>query len=241
MIRRVDAPDPEFTLSDQQLMEAASRYFRWQYELAAAQIGRRVLEVGCGVGNVTNLLQDRDLIFGIDVEPDCVRRHAERFSKRSNVISQCLDVLDPRFTALAEHDFDSIVCLNVLEHISDDRKALEQMHAVLSPAGRVILIVPAFESLYGPIDAKLGHFRRYSWNQLRQLASTLGFKITVGHYLNVVGFFGWWFNAHVLRKTEQSEKQIRFFDSWIVPTMSKIEGIVTPPFGQNIFAVLCKT
>lgn len=221
-------------------MEAAPRYFQWQYQLAEKQIGRRVLEVGCGVGNVTNLLQDRDLVVGIDVEPQCVKERTRKFSARANIISECLDVLDPSFLALEKYRFDSIVCLNVLEHVRDDRKALKHMHSILQPGGRVILIIPAFESLYGPIDSNLGHFRRYSKRQVAELAESLGFDLSVAQYMNFVGFFGWWFNARILRKTEQSEKQIRLFDSWIVPVQSRVEALLHPPCGQSVFAVLRK-
>lgn len=220
-------------------MQAASRYFRWQYRLAAQQIGRRVLEVGCGVGNVTNLLQDRELVVGIDVEPECINERRRKFSAPT-IISECLDVQDSAFLALEKYGFDSIVCMNVLEHVGDDRKALEHMHSILQPEGRVILIIPAFESLYGPIDSNLGHFRRYSKRRIRELTESLGFDMIVGHYMNFVGFFGWWFNARVLRKTEQSENQIRFFDSWIVPVSSRLEALMHPPCGQSIFAVLRK-
>ena len=238
--RNLELPNANYTVRDQQRMEAASRYFQWQYELAEHQIGRRVLEVGCGVGNVTQLLQDRDLVMGIDVEQACVQERALRYAGRANIVTRCLDVLDPAFTDLERYDFDSIVCLNVLEHVRDDAVALTHMHSVLRPGGRVVLIVPAFESLYGPIDANLGHYRRYSKRHLLQLAGSLGFETAVVHYMNIAGFFGWWFNACVLRKTEQSEAQIRFFDSWIVPVQSKLEALVRPPCGQSIFLVLRK-
>lgn len=236
--RKVDLPDPGYTVRDQRRMEAAPQYFRWQYELAAPHIGQRVLEVGCGVGNVTNLLQDRDLVVGIDVEPECVSARRSRFSGRANIHSELLDVLDPAFLDLEKYRFDSIVCLNVLEHVSDDRKALEHMHAVLHTGGHVILIIPAFESLYGPIDSNLGHYRRYSKRYIGSLAEATGFEIKAVRYMNFVGFFGWWFNAHVLQKTEQSEQQIRFFDSWIVPVSSRVEALLHPPCGQSVFAVL---
>ena len=241
MPRSIELPEADYTVRDQRRMEAASRYFQWQYRLAEHEIGRRVLEVGCGVGNVTNLLLDRELVVGIDVEPECVKHRAQRYSERPNVVSEHLDVLDPEFLSLAKYGFDSVVCLNVLEHISDDRKALEHMGSVLRPHGKIILIIPAFESLYGPIDSNLGHFRRYSKRHLTELARSLGFESVAAHYMNSFGFFGWWFNAKVLRKTEQSEHQIRFFDSYVVPLMSRAEGLIHPPFGQSIFAVLSKT
>ncbi len=238
--RKVDLPDSEYTVRDQQRMQAAPRYFQWQYELAEPHIGRRVLEVGCGVGNVTALLEGLDLVVGIDMELECIRERTRRYAGRANIFSEHLDVLDPEFPALGKYGFDTIVCFNVLEHISDDRKALEHMLSVLQPGGKLILIIPAFEALYGPIDSNLGHFRRYSKAGMTELAESVGFDQAAAHYMNFVGFFGWWFNARILRKTEQSEQQIRVFDSWVVPVSSRLESLLHPPCGQSIFVVLRK-
>jgi SAM-dependent methyltransferase len=149
-------------------------------------------------------------------------------------------VQDPEFLSLARYRPDSIVCLNVLEHVRDDLRALEHMRQVLEPGGRAVFMLPAFESLYGPIDRNLGHFRRYSKRSWRDLAARAGFRIKLARYTNPVGFLGWWVNAKILGKTEQSEAQIALFDSVIVPVMSRAEAWMEPPFGQSIFTVLEK-
>jgi SAM-dependent methyltransferase len=133
-----------------------------------------------------------------------------------------------------------VACLNVLEHVRDDAAALAHMHAVLPEGGRAVLIVPAFERLYGPIDERLGHYRRYSKKSLTRVAERAGFRAETLRYMNSVGFFGWWFNAHVARKTAQSEVQIAVFDALVVPVLSRVEGWMEPPLGQSIFAVLRK-
>jgi|SRR5688572_3404825 len=240
MRREPQLPDADYTIRDQQHMKAAIRYFHWQYQLAAPHLGRRVLEVGCGIGNTTQLLLDRDLVVGIDVEERCVDERVRRFSRHANVVTRMIDVVDPELLSLAQYRFDTVLCLNVLEHIRDDTTALEHMHGVLEPGGTVILIVPAFEMLFGPIDTKLGHYRRYSRRQIAELADAAGFECAVLHYMNVIGMLGWWFNARLLRKAEQSDAQIRFFDSWIVPILSRTERMVHPICGQNVFAVLRK-
>jgi SAM-dependent methyltransferase len=228
----------DYTIRDQQRMQRASRYFLWQATLASEHLGRRVLEVGCGVGNFTRHLLDRDLVVGLDVVEECVTRHNDTFSSYPGVESKQLDILDPAVLALREYNFDSIACLNVLEHISDDEQALRHMHAVLPPGGRAVFIVPAFSFLYGPIDRNLGHFRRYSTTSWRRLTRATGFREVVTRYMNLPGFFGWWMNAKVLKKTEQSEHQIAVFDSLIVPICSRVERVVSPPLGQSLFAVI---
>jgi SAM-dependent methyltransferase len=221
-------------------MKSARRYFQWQYRLAEAQLGRRVLEVGCGLGNFTQLLCTRDLVVAIDVESQCVEALAQRLAGHGNVIARRMDVADPAFVELRRHDPDSIACLNVLEHVADDRQALMHMHSVLPTGGKVVLIVPAFECLYGPVDKNLGHYRRYSRRALAHLAQSAGFQPIIIRYMNFAGFFAWWINAHLLRKTRQSERQIAIFDSLIVPVQSRLERLIGPPCGQSIFAVLAR-
>jgi len=231
---------PEYTVQDQERMSRARRYFHWQFRLAEAQLGRRVLEVGCGVGNFTRLLMGRELVVAIDVEQDCVAKLRESLNGHSNLLALSMDVLDPAFVGLAEHDLDSVVCLNVLEHVRDDRQALCNMHAVLRPGGKVVLIVPAFPCLCGPIDAHLGHYRRYSKQSLAGLARAAGLQPITLRYLNSIGFLGWWWNARILKKQRQSEFQIAVFDALVVPLLSRIEKRLEPPFGQSIFAVLVR-
>ena len=230
----------EYTVADQERMKRATRYFEWQAAMAKAQLGRRVIEAGCGLGNFTQHLLDREVVIALDVAPECVAHLRERFPEASHVRARCLDVQDEAFLDLTAERPDSVVCLNVLEHVRDDFRALRHMHAVLPTGGRAVFILPAFESLYGPIDANLGHFRRYSKRGWSELAQRAGFRVKLARYTNSIGFFGWWVNAKVWRKTEQSEAQIAVFDWLLVPVMSRAERMIEPPVGQSIFTVLEK-
>ena len=228
-----------YTVADQRRMSQAKRYFAWQSDLSKAQLGRRVLEVGCGLGNFTERLLDRELVIGIDIDPNCIAHHQSRFAGQPQIRSQVLDAFDPAFLRLRDERIDSIVCLNVLEHIEQDQTVLERMQQVLPPGGCVVLMIPAFMALYGPIDHHLGHYRRYTRAGLIETASRAGLRPRLLHYMNTVGFFGWWLNSK-LRRQEQSEAQIATFDNYVVPVMARLEGWVRPPFGQSLFAVLEK-
>ncbi len=233
-------PPTEYIVQDQERMHVARRYFRWQHQLAQQAIGSRILEVGCGVGNFTELLAHRELVVAVDSEPACIQSLVENLGARRNVMTAVMDITDPSFPELAKHRFDSVVCLNVLEHVQDDRLALANLAAVLPEGGKLVLIVPAFQGLYGPIDVRLAHCRRYSKRGLADLASSVGFETSVSRYMNFIGFFAWWFNARVTKRTKQSSFQIALFDVLIVPWMSQIERFVEPPVGQSIFAILTK-
>jgi SAM-dependent methyltransferase len=221
-------------------MTRAKNYFAWQGGLVSREIGRRVIEVGCGLGNFTGRLLDRDVVIAVDKEPACVTALQARYSGHSNLHTIAGDVVGQEFADLADFRADTCVCLNVLEHIQDDRDALDRMVSVLAPSGVVVLLVPAFPSLYGAIDANLGHFRRYSRASLERLAASAGLRIRKVHYVNALGFFAWWANAHIFRREAQSEAQIEMFDRFLVPIVSRIESFLPPPFGQSLFAVLQK-
>ena len=227
-----------YTLEDQQRMSRAKNYFAWQHRLIQNELGRRVLEVGCGVGNFTGKLLDRDAVIAVDLQPECIERIKLRYADRPNLHAVVCDVLAPEFRDLAKFNPDSSVVVNVLEHVQDDVAALQAVASVLSPGGVIVLLVPAFPALYGPIDRNLGHHRRYSRAAIRGLAQRTGLRIRKLHYLNSIGLFGWWTNAHILKRQAQSERQIEIFDRYLVPPMSALERVISPPFGQSLLAVL---
>jgi len=219
-------------------MAHAKNYFAWQARLILPELGQRVLEVGCGTGNFTQTLLDREAVIAIDNEPACVSRLAERFADRPNLQTRVASPCEDSFRELAHFRPDSIVCLNVLEHIEDDAGALRNMAAIV-PAGCVIvLLLPAFPALYGPIDRNLEHFRRYSVVSLKCLAAGINLTIEKLQYMNLIGFFGWWVNARILQRQAQSTSQIAVFDKWVVPLLSWLESRFPPPFGQSLLAVL---
>jgi len=215
-------------------MARATNYFGWQSRLVLPHLGRRIVEIGCGIGNFTGLLLDRELVVAIDVEAICVERLRERYPQRPNLHT----FVTEEIASLARFAPDSVVCLNVLEHIADDRAALHQMASILCPGGVIVLLLPAFPALSGPIDRNLGHYRRYTRASLEQLAGVTGLRIRRAHYMNTLGFFGWWVNAHLLHREQQSATQIAIFDRFAVPLMSRVEAVLPPPFGQSLLAVL---
>jgi len=227
-----------YTLEDQQRMSQAKNYFAWQHRLIGNELGPRVLEVGCGVGNFTATLLNRDAIIAVDVEPECIEHLKARYPAQDNLRPCVCDVLSPEFRDLAKFHPDSAVIVNVLEHVEDDTAAINAVTSVLTPAGVIVLLVPAFQALYGPIDKNLGHHRRYTRATIRRLAQQTGLRIRKVHYMNSLGFFGWWANAHILKREAQSERQIQIFDRYLVPPMSTIERLISPPFGQSLLAVL---
>jgi SAM-dependent methyltransferase len=238
--RQVLQPSPDFTLEDQMQMTRAGNYFAWQSRLLLREVGQRVVEVGCGIGNFTGLLLDRELVVALDAEPACVEELRRRYGPRENLHTLVCDASGPEFLALAQFRPDSCVCVNVLEHIEDDAGALTAMARILAPGGLIVLLVPAFEALYGPIDRNLGHYRRYRRAGIVRLAGQAGLGIRKIRYVNAVGLAGWWVNAHLWKRQAQSDAQIAVFDRLVAPLMERVEAAIPPPFGQSLLAVLTK-
>lgn len=230
----------DYLLEDQRRMAKAKNYFAWQGRLVLPEIGKRVIEVGCGTGNFTGMLLERESVIALDAEPRCIARLLERYPQARNVQACAFDMTSPRFRELSAFHADSCVCLNVLEHIENDSAAVRSMAEVLVPGGTLVLLLPAFPGLRGPIDRNLGHFRRYRKGDVQALAASAGLRIRKLHFVNSIGFLAWWANARLFRLQIHPVWQIVFFDRLIAPLLSRVEAVVHPPFGQSLFAVFEK-
>jgi SAM-dependent methyltransferase len=234
----MSSPLSEYLLADQRKMTLAKNYFAWQARLVLPHLGRRVVEVGSGIGNFTGLLLDRELVVAVDLDPAALGELRGRYGERGNLRTVPCDAAAGEFADVAQFSPDSCVCLNVLEHIGDDGAALRNMAAILPPGGMVVLLVPAFPALYGPIDRNLGHFRRYTRRALVAAAEGAGLVPRRLRYVNLAGWFGWWWNARAAGREAQSEAQIAAFDRWVVPVVSRLEELAPVPFGQSLLAVM---
>jgi len=219
-------------------MSAARNYFAWQARLVKPEIGRRVVEVGCGIGNFTQAMLDREAVLGVDIDGECLETWRSRYP---HLIPMLADVTNLPMDELGRFQPDSCVCLNVLEHVDDDAAALRAMASALPADGVIVLLVPAFQSLQGAIDRNLGHRRRYTRDSMTRLAAGAGLRIRKLRYMNLAGFFGWWLNARVLKREAHSKAQIAFADRIAIPLTSRLEALIAPPFGQSLFCVLTKS
>jgi SAM-dependent methyltransferase len=182
-------------------------------------------------------LIDRDLIVATDVYSPCVDYLKRRVGVGLNVVPLELDISDPAALELAKYEFDTVICLNVLEHVEDDLRALSHMQSVLKPGGRLVLLVPAFQFLYGTVDRSLDHYRRYTRKSLLPRMRAAGFEIERSFYMNVIGMAGWFLNNRVLKRREENADQIEMFDRYIAPVAERIEKIIPPPFGLSLIAI----
>jgi SAM-dependent methyltransferase len=220
------------------VMSAAPRYNAWQYRRIAPFLGRRVCEIGSGIGNISALLAGGRLerLVLTDTDPYYREILRDRFRARQEVVVEPLTLPDP---AAAErfrpHALDTVVALNVVEHIPEDVASLRCMAGMLVHGGRAVVLVPALPVLYGSLDDGLGHARRYRRAELRSAFAQAGLRVTHCFYFNLVGTAGWFWNARVRRARQLPPRQVAWFDA-LVPLL-RLEDAVPLPFGQSLVAV----
>jgi ubiquinone/menaquinone biosynthesis C-methylase UbiE len=236
--RRYSQTQDRYAADDLETMQAARRYGDHVFGLFRPHIGRRVLEVGSGIGTMSRRLTGvSDEVLGIEPNLNCTVRLEEamrdepKFSFRVCHLEEC----DTR--ELAARRFDTVFCSNVLEHIEDDVAALATFKEVLSPGGRVLIFVPAVPAAYGPLDAELGHHRRYSKRTLGLAFSEAGLELEVLRYTNPIGLLGWIYNARISKATTHHLGQVRLFETLVAPWALPLERLLTPPIGLSLVAV----
>lgn len=220
------------------VMAAAPRYNAWMYQSIAPFVGRRVLEVGSGIGNMSAeiLAAGVDRLILTDMDEWYRAQLGDRFAGEPDVRIEPLMLPDEDAAGrFAGERLDTVVALNVVEHIEDDAGALATMRSLLLPHGRVVILVPAMPSIYGEMDRDLGHFRRYDRRTLASAFDRAGLRVQRMFWWNRVGVLGWWFNGRVRRVRRIPVDQLKRFDT-LVPVL-KMERFLPLPFGQSLVAI----
>lgn len=227
----------DITVSDLDIMTRAIHYRRWLYSQVSNFVGRRVFEIGAGIGNYTEFLLDRDCVVCLEIHAEAITHLRQRFGTNPKIHIYQGDIANSSLRHLSEHYCDTAICFNVLEHVQDDVAALENIAHILTPGGRILLIVPAIPAIMGTVDQSLGHYRRYTRASLRSVLIAAGYVIEEMRYMNFPGIFGWFWNNRIIKRTEESLSQILFYDRIIVPCVSVIERIIHPPIGLSLICI----
>lgn len=211
----------------------AENYNRWILDILSPYLGKKILEIGCGVGTFTSLLADRGhLVTAVDIEPAYIEEAEQRLSGRDNIRFICRDARNGGFVP----EFDTIVMLDVLEHVYDDAAILDTLRSALKHEGVLALKVPAVPRLKNAMDHTLGHYRRYSGKGLAGTLEMAGFEPLHIRYFNFPGLLGWWVNGTLLGRRVASRGNVRFFDR-LGPLFKAAESLIPPPIGLSLWAV----
>ena len=210
------------------------RYNAWMFDRIRPWIGSQVLEIGSGIGNLSAFLVDRERLVLTDTREEYLARLRTRFANRSTIsVAHLYLPHDDR--AVAGQRFDTIICLNVLEHVEDDIASLTAVRDLLEPKGRLVLLVPALPALYGSIDRALGHHRRYTRADLIAKLTRTGFRLVHIEYFNLAGIPGWWWAGRVLNRQTIPAGSLKLYDT-LVPFF-RLERLIPWRVGQSLIAV----
>jgi SAM-dependent methyltransferase len=204
-------------------LSAAPRFNRWMADTIRPHVGERVLEIGAGIGNLTRaLIRGRRRYAATDINPEHLARLASRFPHRPNLEIRSCDLTRTDDFAPFAGGMDTVICLNVLEHIEDDRGGLANIYSALDHGGQAILLVPEGQSVFGTIDVALGHFRRYSEAELKGKMEGAGFQVEQIIAFNRVSRPAWFVSGRVLKRTSLDWNQMRLYD-WFVWLWRRID------------------
>lgn len=220
-------------------MSALPAYYRWTLELSHEAIGNRVLDAGCGFGSFSRLLAEAGHeVTAVDITP----RHVEAASRQLDTFPQCR-AMQTDITELAhsiEEPYDTVVSLDVIEHLADDVAFLTAARELVSPGGTLILKVPALPFLYGPIDRASGHFRRYTRTTLTRAARAGGWRVESCTYMNLAGVLPYFVKSRILRREANfsrtfTARQLRQINR-ILPAL-QLADLLPVPLGQSLVLI----
>jgi glycosyltransferase involved in cell wall biosynthesis len=218
-------------------LNRAPRFTKWMADVIRPYLGSHVLEIGAGIGNMTLNLIPRTVYWATDINPEYLDHLEDMRSTRPYLhVGYTNGMAGDSFPT--GQSFDTVVCLNVLEHLPDDVGALRNIYNSLEIGGRAIILVPNNPKLTGTLDEVLGHCRRYEPEQLISAGQQAGFRIENLLNFNRAGVPAWWLNGKILRRKTFGMFQIRVLNA-LTPSFRRIDAFLPfPPL--SIIAIFRK-
>jgi SAM-dependent methyltransferase len=225
--------------SELEVFATASNWKTYISHIISNYLGERVLEVGAGIGtNIPYLYRDA-IKKWIALEPDAAL--AARIAERVNAgdLPESCCVVNGTITQIAPNEaFDTILYIDVLEHIADDAAEVARAARHLSPSGYLVILSPAHQYLFSSFDAAIGHYRRYTVAALKDLTPS-GCRLVRWWMLDSAGFFVSLANRFLLRSPAPAPRQIAFWDRLLVPISHILDRMTGYRFGKTIVGVWC--
>lgn len=218
-------------------LERARRFNVWMGDTLRPYIGDRVLEIGAGIGNLTNQFIPRELYVASDINPNYLHylrsfSFGKPYLRVMNINAETADHFQP-----IENQFDTVIMLNVLEHV-DQTKALNNVWSALERGGKAIILVPQHPSLYGTLDQALEHRKRYHIDDFRKSLTEAGFRVERIFDFNRFSVPGWWMNGRVFRRKRFSRVQLKLIDM-MMPFLRRIDRLF-PWGGLSLIGIAVK-
>ena len=224
-------------------IEKATNLTNWMYSEIKPHLYGNILEIGSGIGTYSQHLihdfKDNKIVLS-DIDRKYVSMLKERFRGYQSVSSLIIDISDRASLKQIEYPINSVFALNVLEHIENDIAALKNIYEILDRKGKFIMLVPAHKLLFNCIDSAIGHYRRYSVQDIKLKVSKTKFHISKISYFNFLGIFGWYTNGNILKRKSLDTNAIGFYNQ-IIPLAKVFEKhLLLNKIGLSIITVLEK-
>ncbi len=216
----------------------APHFNRWMADTVRPYVGTNVLEIGAGMGNLSAQFLPREHYAATDIDPMHLAHLENRFATRPNVEVAQVDLARPEDFAPHAGRYDTVICLNVLEHVEDEMTALSNILSALKPGGRAVILVPRNPKLFGSLDEVLGHYRRYLDGELADKCRQAGFEIEKTFTFNRVSVPAWFLNARVFKRTYFSKVQVKMLE--ITVWLAKLLERILPWSGLSLIAIARK-
>lgn len=218
----------------------ADAFTRWVLAEISPWLGKSVLEVGCGIGTYTSALADgRRLVVALDKDASYAERAAARVAHLPNTKVFCADA--GRLDWLNGQTFDTVLLLDVLEHVEQDVALAQVLASQMATAGHMIVKVPAGPSLYSSLDEAIGHHRRYDFESLEGVLRSAGLEVVKMWSFNALGALGWWWNGRVLKRRVPPKTHVSLFN-FFLPFIYAVDKFARSFGGISIVAIArCRT
>jgi len=226
----------KWTKNSHQILEHATEldhYNRWIISIFSKYYGKNILEVGSGLGGLSQYFPNTKVTLS-DLRSDYFKYLKTRFKHKTLKLN-----IEKESPSKIINSFDTIFSSNVFEHIDDDNSAMKNCYKLLKKKGKFLMFVPARSEIYGNLDKAMGHFRRYTKEELTQKAKQAGFKIIKIKYVNFPGYFTWWLRGKMSSKSSSDSIMAKIFDTIIVPLLY-LEKYLPLPFGQSLILIAQK-
>lgn len=225
-------------------MAQLPNYYEWVVGRLRPWIGSRILDAGGGIGNLTVLVPQWERLALVDINEDQCEEMRERFKGVAGVEVWCQDLRDPGLLRLGRDAFDTILCLDVLEHLDAQEQVMANFRRMLATGGHLLLKVPAHPWLYGTMDQASGHFRRYARWDIEALARRAGFTVVLLSTMNPMAVVPWWIKGRVLKRATTfsltfSHDDLRRMNR-VIPWLKLLDRVFPFPVGLSLLAVLRK-
>jgi SAM-dependent methyltransferase len=235
----IDSPHPEgeyeYIGNELELFQLADNWKRYLAERMKPYVSGHVLEVGAGFGANVPYLYREDLEEFVSLEPDSHLCSSYRERQQAGLIPSRCELVEGMLQKLEERQrFDTILYVDVLEHIEEDASEVERAFSRLRPGGHLVVLCPAHQWLYSPFDKAIGHFRRYNKSMYRKLSSRQPVHV---EYLDSAGLLASLANKMFLKQSYPTEKQVRFWDRRLVTLSKRLDPLTLHLLGKSLLGI----